>query len=89
MSHTGAAAPPAPLTLNRTPDGPNARHSTLRRQHDLADVGAALDESMRVGGALERERARDDRREAPGEQLAISMSISGASWRRSSHRWPM
>ena len=43
-----------------------------RRKDDLADVAALLDDAVRVGGALERERLGHDRLQAPalepGEQ---------------------
>ena len=65
---TGAAAPLPSLSIERRTD--RTRATTLRRQHDLADVRSALDEAVRVCGALERKRAGDHRRRAGRRQLA-------------------
>ena len=42
----------------------------LRREHDLSDIRSALNEAVRVGRALEGERARDDRYQTACVELA-------------------
>ena len=48
----------------------------LRGEDDLADVLPLVDEAVRVGGAIERERLGDDRLEPPSARSGASGSIT-------------
>ena len=84
-----------PEEVSRREPAPPRRYLTTGatqcsdREHDLADVAAALDEAVRVGDVVERERAGDDRREASGGELADEqVDERRRAGGRSSHRWP-